>query len=535
MAGRGVLISGFAFFALGVIFSDPVLLILGQAQLVLLAAATFLAAPSALLLDRRRLKVEVARRGEDTSAHGGHMVGDSIPLDITLTNPTVATVHNLALEPFLADGLTAQIDQGRLTIPAGQNALAEVQVTGHQSGRWTMHGFDVRATDPFGLVEVRDYISAVHAFEFYPKAGPLRSRRPLRYKSPPRRTSGGKHLVVKRGFGSDLRQLRDYQPGDTLRDIAWKATVRNRRLLAREFEREIERSVYVVLDISSSMRGGERPGQKIEFAIEMVLDLIEAAVAERDRVGLVTFDEKTYGHIPPGNSTPHLKRLIHHLVGLNAIVDSDLTELDDAEVHRLAADYLLVQERLDFRKGAEPDDPGGVNSKLLKRWLEGVARGLEHDLGSPALREGVLSPERDPIRRFLQIRGVEVPYRVEARLGMKERGLVESLEHIVRTDRDRHLIVVVSDLCGIMNPDLALRGIRLARAEGHEVLFFVPFTPDFYETKRTNEPRWTVVRELFTAAELEERRRIADRLREAGVEIRFVGPQSFAKKPAFKR
>jgi hypothetical protein len=157
-----------------------------------------------------------------------------------------------------------------------------------------------------------------------------------------------------------------------------------------------------------------------------------------------------------------------------------------------------------------------------------MASRFERELGSPALREGVLNPEQDPVRRFLQLRGVEVPYRVEARLGMKERGLVESLEQIVRSGRERNLIVVVSDLCGIMNPDLALRGIRLARAKGHQVMFFVPFTPDFYEVSRSGDPKWSVLRELFTAAEYEERKRIADRLREAGVELRFIGPEASA-------
>lgn len=522
-AGKGVVLSGFAFLALGVILSNPVLLLLGQAQLVLLVCATLMTAPTALLLDRRKLAVEVHQKG-DGSDKGGHVVGDVIDLEVTVRNPTKVGIHNLALEPFAADGIDARLDEGRLTVPSRQLASGDMRVSGRRTGRWTLQGFDVRATDPFGLVEVRDYVAAVHPFEFYPRAGPLRSRRPLRFKSPPRRVPGGQHLVTQRGYGTDLRQLRDHQPGDTLRDIAWKATVRNRRLLSREFEREIERSVYVMLDISSSMRGGQAPGQKLEFAIELVLDLIDSTVADRDRVGLVTFDEKTYGHLPPGNSVPHVKRMIHHLVGLNAIVDADLTELDEAELYKLVADYLLVQERLDFRKGADVDDPGGVNASLLKRWLEGVLPRFARELDSPALREGVLTPERHPVRRFLQLRGVEVPYRVEARLGMKERGLVESFEHIIRSGRERHLIVVVTDLCGVMNPDLAMRGVRLARSEGHEVIFFVPFTPEFYDEKRSNDARWTVVRELFTAAEFEERTRIADRLREAGVDLRFIGP-----------
>ena len=69
-----------------------------------------------------------------------------------------------------------------------------------------------------------------------------------------------------------------------------------------------------------------------------------------------------------------MRRLLHHLVGLNSIVDPDLTEFDEDEAEALVADYLLVQERLDFRKGDGVDEVSGVNRKLLQRWLASVFR-----------------------------------------------------------------------------------------------------------------------------------------------------------------
>ena len=110
-------------------------------------------------------------------------------------------------------------------------------------------------------------------------------------------------------------------------------------------------SVYMLLDISCSMRGGQNPGQKMEHGIEAISSMTERLLRRRDSVGLMTFDEKLYGHIPPSSSPQQERRIIHHLVGLHSIVDPDLTEFDEGEVESLVADYLLIQDRLDFHKG----------------------------------------------------------------------------------------------------------------------------------------------------------------------------------------
>ena len=280
--------------------------------------------------------------------------------------------------------------------------------------------------------------------------------------------------------------------------------------------------MYVALDISSSMRGGRHRGQKLEWGIHYAVDLAEHLLRKRDRVGLLTFDEKMYGNIAPGNATNQMRRILHHLVGLNSVTDEDLTELDDAEVERLAADYLLVQDRLDFRRGKDLA-PTGINRALLTRWLASMADVTREQFDSAALREGVVAREGQPVRDFLRYRGVPVPYRVEARLGMKERGLVQTLEHVVRHARESHWIVVVSDLCGVMNVESLVRGVNLVRANGHSIEFVVPFTPWFYGPT-PDDPKFEIVRELFTSAEAEERTRIIARLRSLGVRVQVERP-----------
>jgi uncharacterized protein (DUF58 family) len=517
ITGRLVLFSGLVFTMVGAAATSVPLLVLGQVQIVAVAVGFVLISPAALVLDRRLVAMRV--EPEEASRMGtGHVVGNRVDVELDVHNESDQVLHNFRAEPFGAEPLsTANADVA--TIAGGAKATSRFEVHADRCGRWMLHGFDVTVTDPLGLVETRDYLPSNHAFEFYPAAGRLRRR--ARRRPPQTTAAGGYNLVERVGHGTEIRQLRDWRPGDSLRDIAWKATLRSRKLISREFESEVSANVYVALDISSSMRGGRWPGQKLEWAIHLTVDLAEELLAKRDRVGVLTFDEKMYGHVAPGNSSRHMQRILHHLVGLNSVVDDELTELDETELEQLAANYLLVQERLDFRRGARDSE---INRKLLDRWLRSVMAESRARYDSGVLQEGIVGEESSRLRRFLRYRGVPIPYRVEARLGMKERGLVQTLEHVVRTSRDPMWIFVISDLCAIMNPETLVRGVNLARADGHHVEFVVPFTPAFYEPE-PDDPKYEVVRELFTQAEADERARIVDRLRHAGVRVDIARPR----------
>ncbi|MEM1347643.1 MAG: DUF58 domain-containing protein [Myxococcota bacterium] len=518
--------SGAIFLILGAIVSNPLVLFLGQVQVAVLAVAFMLLVPAAISLDRRRVRFEILDEEEDDME--AHMVGTCVPTRVRIVNGSSTSLYALVATPFGAEQLEmTEIDDVQL-LPGASSLVREFTACAARCGRWVMHGFDVRITDPLGLIETRDYLPCQYAMEFYPKLAPPRRRRRGATNALARR-EGGRHTVQRLGLGTDIRELREHQPGDPLRHIAWKATVRRGKLISKNFEHETARSVYALLDISSSMRGGQRPGEKLERGIQLVASIADTTIRNRDAMGLMSFDEKLYGHVPSGSAPHHLRRILHHLVGLNSVVDSELTEFDDHEVEALLADYLLIQERLDFKKGEEVSEASGVNSKLLRRWLTSVLPANAERWRTPALGEGLLERKTSRLRHFAQLRGVQVPYRVEARLGMKERGLVEALEHLMAHTRGRHALIVISDLCGIMNLELLARGVRLVQTRGSILRFVVPFTPAFYDDGLSSggyDRKYKVLKEMFTHSERQERTRIVDALRALGVHVEFAGPGS---------
>lgn len=503
----------------GVVASDIVVVWLACCLVLGLALAYGIALTSALVLDRRFVTATI-RETSTPAGHGGYVVGDEIELDLVVDNHSALPIFGLRAEPYGPEQLDFTGQLAFRSLDSDTRAVRDIEVTASRSGRWMLHGFDVTVTDPFGILQVSDYLPCNFAFEFYPSVGRLDRYRDRRHLERRPTERDGRRQRAAVSSGTVLRELREYEPGDPLRHVAWKATARNRKLISRDFEDEVSTGTTIVVDISGSMRGGEWQGQKLEHAIELTAGMADELISQRNRVGLVTFDEKVYGYVSPGSSQSQYRRILHHLLGLNSIVDPDLTELDDRELRELLVDYLLVQERLDFRKGGDDQ----INDELLDRWIESRLAEERRLYHSPVLKEGLVDTDPSPIREFVQLRGLPVPYRVESRLGPKGRGMAEALERTVHEASGRQEIIVVSDLCGISNFDVLDRGLALANKEGHQVRFVVPFTPSYYTAEQSGQSeKRDILMELFTASEREERMRGVEFLERRGIRVEFVG------------
>jgi len=76
--------------------------------------------------------------------------------------------------------------------------------------------------------------------------------------------------------GSDLRKIRQYTSGDDARHIDWRSSARTGRMMVREFEREQERRLDIVLDLEADNPAG------FEAAVERCAAILD--LARRTRI-----------------------------------------------------------------------------------------------------------------------------------------------------------------------------------------------------------------------------------------------------------
>ena len=141
-----------------------------------------------------------------------------------------------------------------------------------------------------------------------------------------------KRKLRLRGVGRDFESLRDYQPGDELRNVSWTATARRGKLVTRQFTVERSQQVWVVLDAGrlsrtafELRRGGteyfaETATEREVAHVLTVTQLDQAATAATmlaqvingsgDKFGMMAYGRAIQQLLPPGAGPSHLRVLI---------------------------------------------------------------------------------------------------------------------------------------------------------------------------------------------------------------------------------
>lgn len=124
--------------------------------------------------------------------------------------------------------------------------------------------------------------------------------------------SGEYHAAFK-GRGMSFSEVRNYQPGDDVRDIDWNVTARTGAPHIKIFEEERELSVLLVIDLTASMNFGTTGQTKRRLATELAAVLGTSALNNNDKVGAILYGTDSPFYIPPKKGFQHILRIIREL------------------------------------------------------------------------------------------------------------------------------------------------------------------------------------------------------------------------------
>ena len=125
----------------------------------------------------------------------------------------------------------------------------------------------------------------------------------------------GMHKAPYFGASVDFAEHRGYVPGDDIRRVDWKLWARTDRYYVKEYEAESNSNFSVLLDVSKSMNFGTTGITKFDYARILTACLTNLVHHQRDRVGLVTFDNDVVDFVP--SSAKHMEVVLHTLEKAN--------------------------------------------------------------------------------------------------------------------------------------------------------------------------------------------------------------------------
>jgi uncharacterized protein (DUF58 family) len=163
----------------------------------------------------------------------------------------------------------------------------------------------------------------------------------------------GRHSARRAASGSEVLQLREYQPGDPQRSIDWKASARARRLISRDFAENQQLDIVIAVDAGRASGIAAGDTDRLALYANVAARLAQRAVSYEDRVGLLIYAERPLAAVPPGQGAAAVMRVRSLLQGMSvATLDSNhalaairirslvrhrslivmLTDLDDASL-----------------------------------------------------------------------------------------------------------------------------------------------------------------------------------------------------------
>jgi len=277
----------------------------------LLLALLALAALDALRL-RRMPAVRISRQ-----MPGSLSLGRWADVPLTVEHD-FSTPINIQIFDHVPQGMSFDHLPLSVELQPGQFSQISYRLRPLRRGHFSFGHCEVNLPSPFGLWIGKRLLNVDDQTRVYPDFA---------------RLYGGELLAVdnwlsqlgvrqrqRRGQGLEFLQLREFREGDSLRQIDWKATARQRTPIAREYQDERDQQIIFMLDCGRRMRSQDGELSHFDHALNACLLLSYVALRQGDAVGLSTFAGDSPRHLAPVKGTQQLNVL------LNAVYDLDSTQ-----------------------------------------------------------------------------------------------------------------------------------------------------------------------------------------------------------------
>ncbi|GIP41121.1 hypothetical protein J31TS4_44010 [Paenibacillus sp. J31TS4] len=175
---------------------------------------------------------------------------------------------------------------------------AVYELRGLARGSYVLDGLEAAAGDCLGLLQRTSRSPEAARFLVYPEPAPLF------WKEEPAEAGTDSSAALPASFGDPGLALRDYAPGDALRQISWKATAKAGRLISRSPEERRPEGLLLLLDGSLSGESSHDGEEALERRIRIAAGLLREAEQAGTPAGLAVPGRDAFS-LPPDSQRPN--------------------------------------------------------------------------------------------------------------------------------------------------------------------------------------------------------------------------------------
>ena len=202
----------------------------------------------------------------------------------------------------------------RKILETSDTLVFEYSLMPKDRGAWYFSGTELMLSSPLHFWQLRVTHDVISRGRTYPNFKQM--ARGIDLKGNPEK--GEIKQIRKRGHGLEFESLRDYQEGDSIRSIDWRATSRGRRmdggtkLIVRNYQEEQDQQILFIID-----SGYRLPDSQFDSALEAMLLLSYVALKHGDAVAAASFGAHDIW-IPPRKGMKAYTGLMNGLYDLHS-------------------------------------------------------------------------------------------------------------------------------------------------------------------------------------------------------------------------
>lgn len=286
-------------------------------------------------------RVWVDRSAKALTCHRSYLPrafhGERIPVKLEVQNKGWLPLPYVRLHESLPVRLIApNFQRAVVSFLPREKVSLDYELEGRRRGYYTLGPLTIHTGDLFGIRSVELQIPSDDHLTVYPRIVPLPEL------GLPAQTPMGTIATQQRIYEDPSRivGVRDYQIGDSLRHMHWKASAAAGKLQVKRLEPaiSIEAQIFLNLDAASYTQG--RVHDATELSIITAASIAHALVTKRQAVGLCTngsdplAEDQRYITLPPRKGMANLVNILEALARLGTSENRSFAELlQQARLH----------------------------------------------------------------------------------------------------------------------------------------------------------------------------------------------------------
>lgn len=212
-------------------------------------------------------------------------------------------------------------------MPANSKLKSRVEITPLRRGYLHFEGFEMVRNDPFGLCKSRFTIACRQKLVVLPKRYPLPA---IRLSGARRHHAGGVSLASSVGNHDEFMALRDYRPGDSMRQIHWKSSARREKLVIKECQDEYYARQALILDTFLDSANSE----VFEAAVSIAASFVCSLQTQESLLDLLFVGDRAY-RFSAGRGTGSYDHLLEILAAVEVCRDKPFDTVAPAVLERM--------------------------------------------------------------------------------------------------------------------------------------------------------------------------------------------------------